>query len=114
MKTKFCVVKHIREICSFTYFFRNRGWTTSWPIPKQHYKHHFSLAARIIFHKLTIVPSINPTSSSTFPNKPLFFQSLSSTKLESLFKYCPARISSTPPSQFTDRGLFILFTDSTF
>jgi hypothetical protein len=67
--------------------------------------HCVSLTAWIIFHKLTIIPSINPTSSSTFPNKPLFCQSLSSTKLESLFKYRPARLSSTP-SQFTDRGLF--------
>jgi hypothetical protein len=78
---------------------------SSWPIPKQHYKHHFSLTERIIFHKLTIIPSINPTSLSTFPPKKLLFcQSLSSTKLESLFKYRPARLSSTP-SQFTDRGL---------
>jgi hypothetical protein len=33
----------------------------------------FTKTARIIFHKLTIIPSINPTSSSTFPDKPLYF-----------------------------------------
>ena len=74
-------------------------------IPKQHYKHPFSLTALIIFHKLTIIPSINPTFSSAFPNKPLFCQSLSRTKLESLFKSRQASLSSTP-SQFTDRSLF--------
>jgi hypothetical protein len=91
-----------------------RDSTTNWPIhKKQHYKHHFSLTAWIIFHKMTIIPSINPTSSSTFPNISLFCQSLSSTKLESLLKYHPARLSSTP-SHFTDMVFFHIVHWRTF
>ena len=46
-------------------------------IPKQHYKHPFSLTAWIIFHKLTIIHRINPTSSSTFPDR----QSIKETEM---------------------------------
>jgi hypothetical protein len=74
----------IWEICSLTYFFEiGAGGTTQLigPSTSSTYKHHFSLTAQIIFHKLTIIPSINPTSLSTFFNKSLFCQSLSSPKL---------------------------------
>ena len=100
-----------REICTFTYFFKiGAGGTAQLvgPSPsstKSTLQDSFSLTAQIIFHKLTNIPIINPTSSSTFPDKPLFCQSLSITKLESLFKYRGASLSSTP-SQFTERGLF--------
>jgi hypothetical protein len=112
------ICKNNWEIGSLTYVFRNRGWwdsTASWPIHKQHYKHHFSLTAQFIFHKLTIIPSINPTSSSTFPNKPL----LSRLSIPEQHKNNPC--SSTAEHVYPQPHLnsqigvfFLLFTNSTF
>ena len=112
------ICKNNWEIGSLTYVFRNQGWrdsTASWPNHKQHYKHHFSLPARIIFHKLTIIPSINPTSSSTFPDNPL----LSRLSIPEQPKNNPC--SSTTEHVYPQPHLnsqvgvfFLLFTNSTF